>query len=350
MPLKTTTIGAYPKPIYVSMPDWFRASERTLPDLTAAYSDYLHSGAADQAAVLDRATQEVVKAQVDLGLDIPTEGEIRRENYIHYHCRHLAGFDFEDLTEKVMRGGAWRAYVPTVKEAIRARKRFLVRDWQVAQSATKRPVKITLPGPLTITDSVADVYYEDEKQLGSDLAEAINIEIRALAEAGCRYIQVDEPLFAREPEKALAFGLDNLEHCFYKTPNSVIRTVHICCGYPDVVDNEDYPKADPAAYFQLAEALDYATLHAVSIEDAHRPNDLSLLELFTKTTVILGVLAIARSAVEPVEEIVSRLENALRRIDPERLIVAPDCGLGMLDRRIVVEKLQNMVTAAQSVG
>jgi 5-methyltetrahydropteroyltriglutamate--homocysteine methyltransferase len=349
MPLTTTTIGAYPKPIYVSMPDWFRASQTTLPDLTAAYNDYLQSGMTDQLEVLDRATQEVVRTQVKLGIEIPTDGEVRRENYVYYHCRHLNGFDFANLIERMMRGGSWRAYVPLVSGPVSARREFLTRDWRVAQSATKRPVKITLPGPLTIIDSVVDGYYQDERQLGADLAEAINSEILALAEAGCRYIQVDEPVFAREPEKALAFGLDLLEHCFHKLPKAVTSTVHICCGYPDVVDNEDYPKADPAAYFQLAEALECATVKAVSIEDAHRPNDLSLLERFSQTTVILGVIAIARSQVEPVDEIVSRLNRALQHIEPNRLMVAPDCGLGMLDRRIVVEKLKNMVTAARAV-
>jgi 5-methyltetrahydropteroyltriglutamate--homocysteine methyltransferase len=350
MPLLTTTIGSYPKPSYVSLPDWFRASRTTLPDLTEAYNDYLRSRAADAVEVLDRATQEVVREQTTLGLDILTDGEVRRENYIYYHCRHLRGIDFADLTEKTMRGGSWTAYVPTITGPIQAGSHFLKRDWRVAQAATAQPVKITLPGPLTIMDSTADAYYDDEKQLGTVLAEAINAEVRALAEAGCGHIQIDEPVFAREPDKALAFGIDHLEHCFHGLPPEIRRITHICCGYPDLVDNEDYPKADPQAYFQLAEALDYSTIQAVSIEDAHRPNDLALLEQFSKTQIILGVIAIARSTVETVEEITARLTAALQHIDSQRLLAAPDCGLGMLDRRLVIRKLQNMVAAARLIN
>ncbi|MDX1520372.1 MAG: cobalamin-independent methionine synthase II family protein [Anaerolineae bacterium] len=349
MALPTTTIGAYPKPAYVAMPDWFRAGSTTESDLTEAYNEYLRSRHRDSQEILDQATREVVAEQVSLGIEIPTDGEIRRENYIHYHCRQLAGFDFENLTEKSMRDGAWKAHVPTITGPIEAPRRFLVRDWQVAQGASKRPVKITLPGPLTIAHSVADQHYFDERALGVALAAAINFEVLALAEAGCEYIQIDEPVFARDPAQAIAFGLDHVEHCFHNVPPQVTRTLHICCGYPDQVDSEDYPKADPSAYFELAEALDYSSVQAVSIEDAYRPNDLGLLEKFRKTQVILGVIAIARTQVENEEEIMARLRAALHHIDRPRLLVGPDCGLGLLDRRLVVQKLKNMVTAAQTV-
>ena len=124
----------------------------------------------------------------------------------------------------------------------------------------------------------------------------------------------------------------------------------MCCGYPDVVDNEDFPKASPDAYFRLAPPLNDAEIDAVSIEDAHRHNDLFLLEHFKNTTVILGVIAIARSRVESAEEIAARLKEALNHIDAKRLMVAPDCGLGMLNRETVLAKLENMVTAAKNLG
>lgn len=350
MALLTTTIGAYPKPDYVPTPDWFRTKNVSLADPTRAYDEYLRSQPSDLEGLLVRGTHEVVRDQVEAGIDVPTDGELRRENYIHYHCRHLDGFEFSRLTWKAMRAGSWEAEVPTITGPIRARDRFLPHDWQVAQFATDRPVKITVPGPLTITDSTADDYYGDEARLGRDLAQAINVEIRALAQAGCTWIQVDEPVFAREPQKALAFGVENLERCFHGVPDSVVRAVHICCGYPDQVDNEDYAKADPEAYFHLAGPLEDSSVHAVSIEDAHRHNDLMLLERFEKTRVIFGVIAIARSRVEPVEEVESRLAEALDHIDPDRLIAAPDCGLGMLDRATAQAKLANMVAAARSLG
>lgn len=350
MALLTTTIGSYPKPEYVPTPDWFRtgSSDRTEP--TKAYDEYLRTQPEDSDARLVRGTHEAVRDQVEAGIDVPTDGEIRREHYIYYHCRHLDGFDFSRLTHKVMRSGTWEAEVPTVTGPIAAREHFLPDDWRVAQQATDHPIKITIPGPLTIADSTADAYYGDAKRLGAALADAINIEIKALAEAGCTWIQIDEPVFAREPEKALAFGIENLERCFHGVPDTVVRVTHMCCGYPDVLDNEDFTKADRNAYFRLAPALDASSIQAVSIEDAHRRNDLSLLEHFANTKVILGVVAIARSRVEPVEEIQTRLAEALSHIDADRLIAAPDCGLGMLNRDTTISKMINLATAAQAVG
>lgn len=350
MALLTTTIGAYPKPSYVPVPDWFQGESTAGENPSQMYNTYLQSRVENAIWILDLATYEIIEEQVRLGIDIPTDGELRRENYIYYHCRHLQGIDFGRLTKKVMRTGTWAAEVPTITEPVRAKDHFLVRDWQIAQSVTNRTIGITIPGPLTISDSMADEYYGDEKNLGRELAEALNSEILALVEAGCRRIQVDEPLFARASKKALTFGIENLERCFYKVPEEVTRATHICCGYPDRVDNEDYLKASPEEYFRLATPLDEADIDAVSIEDAHRHNDLTLLEKFRNTTVMLGVIAIARSRVEPVEEIRSRLQQALEHIDANRLIAAPDCGLGMLDRETVVAKLRNMVQAAKNVG
>jgi 5-methyltetrahydropteroyltriglutamate--homocysteine methyltransferase len=258
----------------------------------------------------------------------------------------MAGIDFSHLTRKSMRNGQWVVGVPTITAPVKAGSGFLVRDWHVAQAVTEHPVKITLPGPLTIIDSTFNDFYEDERKLAADLSAAINIEVRKLAPAGCRWIQIDEPIFAREPDKALAFGIENLERCFHGVPDEVNRTIHICCGYPDRLDSDRYEKAPTENYFRLAPALDEADLDAVSIEDAHRPNDLSLLELFKNRVVILGVIGIARSRVEPAEEIAHRLRQAAEHIDRERLMAAPDCGLGMLSRRQVEHKLKNMVKAA----
>jgi len=346
----TTTIGAYPKPDYVPIRDWFeRDVEAEVFEPTAGYAETLARYGRALQEILDRATIEVVKEQVELGIDIPTDGEIRRENYIHYHCRHIAGIDFKTVTERDMRGH-YRARLPTITGPLQAGPPFLVRDWQVAQSATRRPVKITVPGPLTIGDSLADAFYEGDGRLrGAALADALNVEIRHLADAGCPVIQIDEPLFARRADDALAFGVDHLERCFFRVPRSATRVVHICCGYPDRLDAEDYPKAPQEAYLELAEALDCAAVDAVSIEDAHRPNDLGLLEKFTRTTVILGVIAIARSRIEEVDEVRDRLRAAREHIDKARLVAAPDCGLGFLGRELACRKLEVLTTAAHDL-
>ncbi len=347
MPLRTTTIGAYPKPDYVPTPDWFRVGGPGTASPTQAYEAYLQNLPPDIDEILDRATREVVREQVQAGIDIPTDGEIRRENYIHYQCRNFDGFDFSRLTRLELRNGAWVADVPTIVGPITGRDPILPQDYRAAQAATDKPVKITLPGPMTIAGSTADVYYHDEARLGADLAAALNREILALAKAGCTWIQIDEPVFAREPDKALAFGFDNLERCFDGLPDHVTRAVHMCCGYPERLDQPDYLKADRAAYFKLAPAIEASSIQAISLEDAHEHNDLRLLEIFQTTTVIFGSVGIARSRVEPVEEIAARLEQALRHIDPDRLIVGPDCGLGMLPRETALAKLENMVAAAK---
>ena len=349
MPLLTTTIGSYPKPDYTPVPGWFDFGGRHRAKPTEAYSAFLKNTPKDAKVTLDRATREVVQEQAAIGIDIPTDGEIRREHYIYYHLRHLQGFDFDRLTVNVMRDGAWKAEIPTVVGPLAAGPEFLVRDWQKAQAVTDRQIKITVPGPLTIMDSTADEHYRDERKLAFALADALNVEIRRLAEAGCSWIQVDEPVFARRPDRALDYGVEALGRCFAGVPAPVNRAVHICCGYPTGLDQEDYPKADRQSYFALADAIEDAPVDAVSIEDAHRHNDLKLLERFRSTKVILGVIGIARTRIEPVEEISARLAQALQHIDAERLIAGPDCGLIMLDRPTATAKLRNLVAAAKSL-
>jgi 5-methyltetrahydropteroyltriglutamate--homocysteine methyltransferase len=345
----TTTIGAYPKPPEVPIRDWFQMDGGPdTPEPTAGYAQTLRQYGPRLEEILDRATTRVVREQVDLGIDIPTDGEMRRENFVHYHCRHLAGVDFEKLSEREVRGRS-EALLPTIVGPIEAGRPFLVRDWEVAQSATRQPVKITVPGPLTIGENVADGFYRDARLRGAALADALNVEIRRLADAGCPAVQVDEPAFARQVDDALAFGAEHLERCFHKVPPSTERVVHVCCGYPDALDAEAYPEASNDAYRELAGVLEEIAIDAVSIEDAHRPNDLTLLERFARRKVILGVIAIARSRIEEVEEVRDRLRAAQGHIDPHRLMAAPDCGLGLLGRDLARAKLAVLAEAAHSL-
>ncbi|MGE0716026.1 MAG: 5-methyltetrahydropteroyltriglutamate--homocysteine methyltransferase [Alphaproteobacteria bacterium] len=353
MPIATTTIGSYPKPDYVRVPNWFEIRRTLAPgrwNPTEAYQRFLATKDGGDEDLIDRGTIDVVREQVDCGIDIPTDGEVRREHYIYHQCRRFTGFDFVNLTSKAMRGGSWQAAVPAIVGPVAAGAPGIVADWQVAQSATDRPVKMTLPGPMTIIDSTADAHYGDERRLAADLADALAVEIRALADAGCRWIQVDEPVFARQPERALAWGVEMLDRCFSGVARSARRAVHICCGYPAALDLEDFPKADRSTYFSLADALEATSIDAISIEDAHRRNDLSLIERFPTKTLILGVIEIARTRVETVEEIRDRLTSVLEHIDSDRLIAAPDCGLIMLDRATVIAKLRNLAAAAHGTA
>jgi len=354
MPLRTTCIGAYPKPDYLPFEDWFTRNEGMTTqgaEVTREYSALMSRGDDDELeALFARATREAVEDQVAAGIDVPTDGEQRRENYIHYHCRHLHGFDFENLTHRVLRDGAYETDLPTIVGPVAPKgDHFLDHDFAVAQAATDRPVKITVPGPLTIMDTTANAAYDDPRALAFDLADALNFEIRALADAGCRHIQVDEPLFARNVAGALDYGIAALERCFDGLGDDVTRVMHMCCGYPNALDDEDYRKADPQSYFDLAGAIDAAGVDQVSLEDAHRHNDLALLEAFANTTVIFGAVAIARSALEPVEGIVARVREALEHIDRDRLVLAPDCGLGFLDRDLAMAKLRHLSAAAAEI-
>ncbi len=350
MSLLTTCIGAYPKPDYVKLPDWFNhPAGPDSADPTKQWLDAMAALGPDAPEIIEKGIKQAVTEQVECGIDIPTDGEIIRENYIHYHCRHLHGFDFVNLTEKEVRGGAYSAKLPSIVGAVSVKQPYIVKDWKTAQAYTDKPLKITLPGPMTISDTNSDLYYNDLKKLGSDLSEALNLEVLALADAGCRHIQIDEPVFARNPKNALDYGFENLEKAFHGCPGHVTRTVHMCCGYPDKLDRTDYPKADPDSYFQIADAIEDSAIDVVSLEDAHRHNDLSLLEHFTNTAIIFGAVAIAKSRVEPVEEIRERLQAALEHIDAERLLAAPDCGLGLLGRDLAMAKLRNLSAAARSV-
>ena len=359
MPLQTTTIGAYPKPERTPVRDWFlaqmteeerKASPGLLGNWTPGEYERALESAGDKAETLFlEATKQIIDDQVGAGVDIPTDGEVRRENYIFYQCRRLNGVSFDTVTHKSVRQGAFEADLPTIVGPVSLTETRLAEDWKAAQQFTANPVKITIPGPLTISDSIANDYYDDPKLMGAELADALNGEVKALADAGCKYIQVDEPVFARKPKEALDYGFENLERTFHGVPEDVKRVVHMCCGYPNALDSEEYMKADVQSYFDIAKAIDESSIDQVSIEDAHRHNDLSLLEIFKTTTVILGVIAIAKSRIESVDEIRSRLNDALEHIDADRLIAAPDCGLGFMTREMAVSKLSALSEAARSI-
>jgi len=357
--LRTSTIGAYPKPPCTPIGDWFpdadddEAKKKGKGLLQrwkiSDYEESLEKAGDDVETLFLQATKEVVEDQVNAGVDIPTDGEVRRENYIFYQLRRIEGVDFNTVTHKSVRSGAFEADLPTITKSVSLRNAQLGDDYKCAQQFTDNPIKITIPGPMTIADSIANSYYDDEVKMGADLGNALNQEILALAAAGCKYIQVDEPVFARKPEKALAYGVDNLERCFHGLPDDVMRFVHMCCGYPSALDAEDYLKADLNAYLQIADAMDESSVNGVSIEDAHRHNDLKLLEHYKNTTVLFGVIDVAQSRMESVDEVRERLKAACDHIDADRLIAAPDCGLGLLGRDLAVKKLRIMSEAAHSL-
>ena len=342
--MKTTTIGSYPKPSYLKIPDWFQNKYNSPKDWKKAWS--LLGNKEDE--LIKKACQEVIKEQETAGIDIITDGEVRRENYILYHCRHLKGIDFDKLAKKTVRSGSYESCFPTITSKVTAGERFLSKEWKMSQSFTKLPIKITIPGPMTINDNMVNEYYTDSKTMGIDLGNAINTEIKRLVDAGCKYIQVDEPLFARKPHEAINYGIGNLERCFHGCPKEIVKIVHICCGYPDVLDDVDYPKAPLESYWEISEALNSSTIDEISLEDAHRNNNLDLLEKFGSKTIILGVVKIASSELELEEKIKQRVQQALEHIDKRKLILAPDCGLGFLPKKLCLQKLKIITKVAKS--
>ena len=345
----TTVIGAYPKPNYLKITDWFNAKGGTdTANPTKLYEDEINRMGSEAETIFKRAAQDVIKDQLDCGIDIITDGEIKRENYIHYHCRHLNGIEFNNLTEKIARTGNYKCWLPTITDKITATEPFLVNEWKSNQSLSNKPVKVTIPGPMTITDTIANAYYKSDEEMGYDLAIAINTEIKRLVDAGCKYIQVDEPLFARKPENALSFGIRNLEKCFKDiSENNLEKITHICCGYPDKLDAKNYPKAPIESYKKIFKALDSSIIDSISIEDAHRYNDFNILKYLTKTKLILGVIKIANSKIESIEEIQERINHAKKYISSDQLIIAPDCGLGHLPKKLAILKLKRMVEAVK---
>ena len=343
--MQTTTIGSFPKAFLgLSGGDWF--TDGTIAKTGPGCSQR------DTEPDLLKATRDVIKLQEDLGFSVTTDGEVRRANYIHHLCRHIDGVSFGELTRQPVRDGAYVADLPTVFKPIScAGVAYAVEEWQAAQRfAESSEVKYTLPGPMTIADTTSWTrVYPTARAYAEALAPIIRQHVEALRDAGCRQIQIDEPVLCRQPQAALDWGLDLLRGCFGNQCG--VNTLHACCGYPGTLDDEDYVKAEPGTYRRIGAKIDSITnIHQLSIEDAHCHNNLALLlPLFKNTTIVLGVVACARSRVEPVEEIVERVHEALRYIDRGSLILAPDCGLGMLPAQVLKAKLMNLHLAASSL-
>lgn len=191
MPLSTTVIGSFPKPSFLNVPDWFQPAHAK--DSTEEYNRFLqNSTPSAREELFTRAIRETVELQTEAGLDVITDGEVRRENYLHYFCRRLAGFDFNNLCLTAIRDESAVIAVPRIvgEVSLQENEAWVWKEWKISQDLSKLPMKITLPGPMAIADSVVDQYYNNDKVLISVLTKILNNEIKALVSAGCKYIQV----------------------------------------------------------------------------------------------------------------------------------------------------------------
>ncbi len=287
----------------------------------------------------DDATIVAIREQEEAGLDIITDGEMRRESYSNRFATALDGVDIENHGTALDRSGE-PVPVPRVVGEIRRRHPVQVRDVEFLRAHTDRTTKITVPGPFTMAQQAQDDYYGDPEALALAYAAAVNEEIKDLFAAGVDVVQLDEPYMQARPDKARQFGLKALERALEGVRGTT--ALHICFGYAALIHER------PEGYNFLPE-LAATALGQVSVETAQSHLDCTVLEKFAPKTVILGVLDLSTHEVETPETVAVRIRRALPHVDANRLIVAPDCGLKYLPRDVANGKLRAMAAGAAIV-
>jgi 5-methyltetrahydropteroyltriglutamate--homocysteine methyltransferase len=291
------------------------------------------------AEAQDDATILAIRAQERAGLDIVTDGEIRRESYSNHFATALDGVDIDHPGEALDRSGHPNP-VPRVVGPITRRGPVEVGDLQFLRTHTDRRVKMTVPGPFTMSQQAQDDYYGDPAALAMAYAEAVNAEVRDLFAAGADIVQLDEPYMQARPDAARSFGLAALNRALDGVTGTT--AVHICFGYAAIIHDR------PSGYSFLPE-LAACPCDLVSIETAQSGLDPAVLEKLPGKTIILGVLDLSDHAVEPPDVIVARVRRALPYMDASRLMLAPDCGMKYLPRASASGKLESLVAAARTL-
>src|SRR6516225_711215 len=333
--LPTTLVGSYPQPDWLidrallakQMPPRVRAQQ-----LWRVPSEWL-----EQAQ--DDATLLAIRDQERAGIDILTDGEMRRESYSNRFATALDGVDLDHPATITSRSGH-PISVPRVVGKIRRKHPVQVRDLEFLRANTDRSIKITVPGPFTMSQQAENAYYPDAAAMSLDYAEAVRAEIRDLFAAGADVVQIDEPWMQAFPERAREFGLAALNHALDGITGTT--AVHICFGYGALVAGR------PAGYSFLPELAGSPVLQ-VSIETAQSNLDCSVLQKLAGKTVILGVVDLGNHQVETPEEVAARIRRALPFVGPDRLVIAPDCGLKYLPRPVAFAKMKAMVDGARLV-
>jgi len=330
----TCLVGSYPQPEWlIDRPKLSKQVPRLrMRDL------WLIDDARLEAAQ-DDATLLAIRDQERAGLDIITDGEQRRESYSNRFATALDGIDLDNPGKTPNRTGGF-AIVPRVVGPIRRRHPVEVRDAQFLRANTDRAIKMTVPGPFTMAQQCEDQHYRDEEALALDYAAAINAEIKDLFAAGADIVQLDDPWMQARPEKARHYGLKALNRALEGVRGTT--AVHLCFGYAQMV------KSKPAGYAFLPE-LDRCPATQISVEAAQPKLDLAVLKELPSKTIILGVIDLADQAVETAETVAGRIRAALPYVAPERIVVAPDCGMKYLPREVAFGKMKAMVEGAAMV-
>ena len=291
----------------------------------------------DQAQ--DDATLLAIRDQERAGLDIITDGEMRRESYSNRFATALDGVDIDNPGTALDRSGHPNP-VPRVAGKVRRRHPVEVGDVKFLRANTDRTIKITVPGPFTMSQQAQNDFYQDEGEMALDYAAAVNAEIKDLFAAGADIVQIDEPYMQARPEKARQYGLAALNRALDGVTGTT--AVHICFGYAAIIH------VRPSGYSFLPE-LAGSPVKQVSIETAQSGLDCAVLAKLPGKTIILGVLDLSDMSVETPATVASRIRRALPHVSAERIVVAPDCGLKYLPREVAYGKICAMVEGARIV-
>jgi 5-methyltetrahydropteroyltriglutamate--homocysteine methyltransferase len=333
--LPTTVVGSYPQPDWLVDRDMLMSI--TPPRVRLAKVWRFEGKLLEEAQ--DDATRLAVHDMEEAGVDIVSDGEIRRESYFNLFATALSGIDLDRPGAMPDRTGAM-VPVPRVVGPLRRLRPVQLRDFLFLRSITDRPIKVTVPGPFTMSQLAIDEHYGDEEALIMAYADAVNAELGDLKRAGCDMVQIDEPYLQAKPEKAKKLGVAAIDRALAGIERPTI--VHMCFGYAYAV------KEKPSGYSFLSE-LDRCCSTQVSIEAAQPRLDVNALEALPSKIVMLGVLDLGDPEIETPDVVADRIRNALNHVPAERLVIAPDCGMKYLPRAAALGKLKAMVRGTAAV-
>jgi 5-methyltetrahydropteroyltriglutamate--homocysteine methyltransferase len=334
-PLVTTVVGSYPQP------DWLidreRLGDRLPPRVRARELWRVPEPYLEEAQ--DDATRLAVSDMERAGVEIVTDGEMRRESYSNRFATALEGVDLDNPGMALDRTGHENP-VPRVVGPIRRAHPVEVRDVELLRALTDRRIKITVPGPFTMTQQAQNDHYPDDRELAMAYAEAVNEELRDLKAAGADVVQIDEPYLQARPEPAREYALEAINRALDGIDGDTV--LHTCFGYAHIVHDR------PSGYPFLQELNDCHATH-LSLEAAQPDLDPDVLRDVPDKVILLGVLDLGSGEAESPELVAERIRRALTVLPAERLVVAPDCGMKYLPRQLAFRKLQAMVAGARLV-
>ena len=328
----TTLVGSYPQPEWLI--DRAKLAGRFPPRVRAR--ELWRPAPEHLAEAQDDATLLAIRAQERAGLDVLTDGEVRRESYSNHFATALEGLDVDNPGEALDRSGHPNP-VPRVTGPVRRPQPVQVADVRFLRAATDRTVKVTVPGPFTMSQQAQDDFYGSGEALAMAYAQVVNQEIRDLFAAGADVVQIDEPYLQARPEAAREYGLRALNAALDGVEGTT--AVHLCFGYAAIIHER------PSGYSFLRELAD-CPVQQVSIETAQSNLDTSVLRSLADKTILLGVLDLSTPEVESPSTVAERVRRALTHVDAERIVLAPDCGMKYLPRAAADGKMRAMALAA----